>query len=85
MSFHQGGASLSAAKGVFCEVTTPFVPYTGHGVWRQAVDRYGKDLQKDGVSSKRKGNFHRPRCLMMNLLSLQRMMDHAGKPTAFPE
>ena len=58
---------------------------TGHGVWRQAVDRYGKDLKRAGVSSKRKGNFHQPRCLMMNLLSLERMIQNAGKLTPFPE
>jgi len=58
---------------------------TGCGVWRQAVDRYGKDLKRVGVSSKRKGNFHQPRCLMMNLLSLDRMIHNAGKLTPFPE
>jgi hypothetical protein len=58
---------------------------TGHGVWRQAVDRSGKDVKRVGVSSKRKGNFHQPRCLMMNILSLDRMIANAGKLTRFPD
>lgn len=57
---------------------------TGHGVWRQAVDRQGNDVKRVGVSEKRKGNFHQPRCLMMNLLSLDRMIRSAGKRTPFP-
>jgi mannose/cellobiose epimerase-like protein (N-acyl-D-glucosamine 2-epimerase family) len=47
---------------------------TGHGVWRQAVDRKGRNIDRVGVSTKRKGNFHQPRMLMMNLLSLDRMI-----------
>ncbi len=58
---------------------------TPHGVWRQAVDRYGKDVKRVGVSPKRKGNFHQPRCLMLNLLSLQRMIKSGGRLTPFPE
>ncbi len=57
---------------------------TGHGVWRQAVDRYGKDVKRVGISTKRRGNFHQPRCLMLNVLSLERMINNAGKLTAFP-
>jgi mannose/cellobiose epimerase-like protein (N-acyl-D-glucosamine 2-epimerase family) len=57
---------------------------TGHGVWRQAVDRLGRDIKRVGVSPKRKENFHQPRMLMMNLLSLQRLLDHAGRFTPFP-
>jgi N-acylglucosamine 2-epimerase len=53
---------------------------TGHGVWRQAVDRYGKDVKRVGVSEKRKGNFHQPRCLMMNIQSLDRMI--AGRQSS---
>jgi len=60
------------------------MPVPGHGVWRQAVDRLGKDLKRIGISSKRKGNFHQPRYLMLNLLSLQRMIDHHGALTSFP-
>ena len=57
---------------------------TGHGVWRQAVDRRGNDLKRVGVSEKRKGNFHQPRCLMMNLQSLDRMISGGGRLTPFP-
>jgi hypothetical protein len=58
---------------------------TGHGVWRQAVDRQGNDLERVGVSAKRKGNFHQPRMLMMSVLSLQRMIENAGRLTPFPQ
>ena len=58
---------------------------TPHGIWRQAVDRQGKDLVRVGVSAKRKGNFHQPRFLMMNIQSLDRMIANEGKRTPFPE
>jgi mannose/cellobiose epimerase-like protein (N-acyl-D-glucosamine 2-epimerase family) len=54
--------------------TLKVMPVPGHGVWRQAVDRPGKDLKRVGVSAKRKDNFHQARCLMLNLLSLKRML-----------
>jgi len=44
------------------------------GVWRQAVNRMGNDVKRVGVSTKRKDNFHQVRYLMMNLLSLERML-----------
>ena len=44
-------------------------------VWRQAVDRRGKDLKRVGVSTKRKDNFHPFRYMMYNLLSLERMLN----------
>ncbi len=47
---------------------------TDHGVWRQAVDRYGKNMQREGISIYRQGNFHQPRCLMLMILALQRMI-----------
>jgi N-acylglucosamine 2-epimerase len=47
---------------------------TGHGVWRQAVDRFGKDKQRPGISIFRKDNFHQIRYQMMNLLALERMI-----------
>ncbi len=56
---------------------------TGHGVWRQAVDRYGNNLKREGISEYRKGNFHQPRFMMMNLLSLDRMIKNRGKFTPF--
>jgi N-acylglucosamine 2-epimerase len=47
---------------------------TGTGVWRQAVDRFGNDKERPGISIYRKDNFHQIRYLMMNLLSLERMI-----------
>ncbi len=46
---------------------------TDHGIWRQAVDRRGKDKQRAGISRYRRGNFHQPRCLMYLIQSLERM------------
>ena len=46
------------------------MPVAAHGVWRQAVDRRGKDVKRVGISTKRKDNFHQVRMLMLNLLSL---------------
>ncbi|HLA85579.1 MAG TPA: AGE family epimerase/isomerase [Thermoguttaceae bacterium] len=60
------------------------MPVAGHGVWRQAVDRLGKDLQRAGTSAKRKCNFHPPRYMMRNILSLERMIEHRGALTGFP-
>jgi N-acylglucosamine 2-epimerase len=56
------------SRGYLLETMT-----TGIGVWRQAVDRQGNETQRVGISPYRKGNFHQPRCLMFNLLSLDRM------------
>ncbi len=47
---------------------------TGTGVWRQAVDRFGNDKQRPGISIYRKDNFHQIRYQMMNLLSIERMI-----------
>lgn len=46
---------------------------TGTGVWRQAVDRFGVHKDRPGIPVSRKGNFHQPRCLMMNLVDLERI------------
>ena len=46
---------------------------TDHGVWRQAVDREGKDKQRAGISNYRRGNFHQPRCLIYIIKSLERL------------
>ena len=48
---------------------------TESGIWRQAVDRFGNGIDRPGISIYRKGNFHQPRCLMMNLLQVERMME----------
>jgi N-acylglucosamine 2-epimerase len=49
---------------------------TGQGVWRQAVDRFGEDKQRPGISIYRKENFHQIRYQMMNLLSIERMINN---------
>lgn len=48
---------------------------TGTGVWRQAVDRFGKDKKRLGISIYRKDNFHQIRYYMMNLQSIERMIN----------
>jgi N-acylglucosamine 2-epimerase len=67
------------------EYTIRTMANTGHGVWRQAVDRYGDGLKRSGISEYRKGNFHQPRYMMMNIMSLDRMIKNNGKLTPFPE
>lgn len=60
------------------------LPSPAPGVWRQAVNRQGQDIQRAGISTKRKDNFHQVRYLMFNLLSLDRMLKNDGRPTPFP-
>lgn len=50
------------------------MPVPSHGVWRQAVNRTGGDLKRAGYSTKRKDNYHQARYLMLNLLSVERML-----------
>jgi N-acylglucosamine 2-epimerase len=64
--------------------TLKTMPVAGHGVWRQAVDRRGQDVKRAGISTKRKDNFHQARMLMLNLLSLDRMIANGRKLTPFP-
>ncbi len=52
---------------------------TGNGVWRQAVDRFGIDKKRPGISIYRKDNFHQIRYQMMNLLSIERMIRNKQK------
>jgi mannose/cellobiose epimerase-like protein (N-acyl-D-glucosamine 2-epimerase family) len=52
---------------------------TGNGVWRQAVDRLGIDKKRPGISIYRKDNFHQIRYLMMNLLSIGRIIKNDRK------
>ena len=47
---------------------------TGCGVWREAVDRFGRDQKRPGISIYRKDNFHQIRYQMMNLLSIERII-----------
>lgn len=56
---------------------------TDNGIWRQAVDRFGKDKKRAGISIYRRGNFHQPRYFMMNMLSLDRMIENGGRLTPF--
>jgi N-acylglucosamine 2-epimerase len=56
------------------------MPVARHGVWRQAVDRFGKDVQRAGISANRKDNYHQARMLMLNLLSLDRMLKNPPEP-----
>ncbi len=60
--------------------TLKTMPCAAHGVWRQAVDRRGKDLKRVGISNKRKDNFHQARYLMLNLLGIRRMLSNQGPP-----
>ena len=48
----------------------------GVGAWEQAVDRKGEPMEraKYGINPMRRGNFHQPRCLMLNMQSLDRMI-----------
>jgi mannose/cellobiose epimerase-like protein (N-acyl-D-glucosamine 2-epimerase family) len=64
------------------EFTLRTMPCPEHGVWRQAVDGFGMDVQRAGVSAKRKDNFHQVRYLMLNLLTLERMLARASRPKA---
>jgi N-acylglucosamine 2-epimerase len=61
------------------------MPVAEHGVWRQAVDRRGKDVKRIGVSTKRKDNFHQVRMLMLSLLGLDRMVRNKGAVSPFPQ
>lgn len=47
---------------------------TGNGVWRQAVDRFGNNVKRNGISAYRKGNYHQPRYMMMTMKILERMI-----------
>jgi N-acylglucosamine 2-epimerase len=67
------------------EYTLRTMPVAEHGVWRQAVDRRGNDKKRAGISTKRKDNFHQARMMMLNLLSLDRMIRNQGRVTPFPE
>ena len=57
---------------------------TDYGVWRLAVDRFGSEKKLRVYSAKRKENYHFPRQLIFNLLSLDRMIRNDGMTTPFP-
>ena len=48
----------------------------GAGAWEQAVNRMGEPISREkwGINPNRRGNYHQPRFLMLNMLSLDRMI-----------
>ena len=48
----------------------------GIGAWEQAVDRQGEPKVRtyENINPMRRGNYHQPRFLMLNILSLDRMI-----------
>jgi len=48
----------------------------GVGAWEQAVNREGEPISREkwGINPMRRGNYHQPRFLMLNILSLDRML-----------
>jgi len=48
----------------------------GVGAWEQAVNRRGEPISREkwGINPMRRGNYHQPRFLMLNILSLDRMI-----------
>jgi mannose/cellobiose epimerase-like protein (N-acyl-D-glucosamine 2-epimerase family) len=49
----------------------------GAGAWEQAVNRQGEPISREkwGIHPMRRGNYHQPRFLMVNILSLDRMLE----------
>jgi N-acylglucosamine 2-epimerase len=49
----------------------------GVGAWEQAVNRMGEPISREkwGIHPMRRGNYHQPRFLMLNILSLDRMLE----------
>ena len=58
------------------EYCLKYMANTGNGIWRQAVDRLGEDKKRPEISIYRKDNFHQARYQMMNLLSIERMINN---------
>jgi hypothetical protein len=58
---------------------------TDYGIWRLAVNRFGKESKLRIYSTKRKENYHYPRYLIFNFLSLDRMIRNGGMTTLFPK
>lgn len=48
----------------------------GEGAWEQAVNRQGEPISREkwGINPMRRGNYHQPRFLMLNMLSLDRLI-----------
>jgi len=53
----------------------------GAGAWEQAVNRQGEPVSREkwGIHPMRRGNYHQPRFLMLNILSLNRMIQRGQK------
>lgn len=66
------------------EFTLNTVADNGIGVWAQATDRQGNLVARAAYHPKRRGNFHQPRYLMLDILSLDRMIANEGRLTPFP-
>ena len=52
----------------------------GAGAWEQAVNRLGEPISREkwGINPMRRGNYHQPRFLMLNILSLDRMIERGS-------
>lgn len=60
------------------------------GVWKQSLNRFGGEVDsslkiRSRWHPKRRDNFHQPRMMMLNLLSLDRMIKNKGRVTAFQD
>ncbi len=55
----------------------------GIGVWAQAAGRQGDLVDRASYHTMRKGNFHQPRYMMLNILRLERMIANGGRLTPF--
>ena len=56
----------------------------GVGAWEQAVNRQGEPISREkwGINPMRRGNSHQPRFLMLNILSLDRIINADNKKLA---
>ncbi len=48
---------------------------TGKGIWRTTVNRFGSPILSGTAESLHRDIFYQPRCLMLNLRSVERMLD----------
>lgn len=53
------------------------------GVWRHTVDRFGNDSPREDIPLTLRDNFHQVRYMMLNLLSLERMIGNDGELSYF--
>jgi N-acylglucosamine 2-epimerase len=93
LPFWEKGGCDRQHGGIMCELNDDgsvandekFIWYQGRAIWVYSFlySRFGKDLKRAGVSTKRKDNFHQARYMMLDLLSLRRMIANQGRPTPF--